>query len=750
MAWPVVASPFFGQKFGSSSRAFRDASVLFDGHFVGNYSLAIVNRALASGLIRTGLDLQMECLDPVSDLGEAIEDQTLARHFTDVGSASPDIHIRNHWPPDVTTMRGQRNVLAGFAWEETALPDGLVSEFNAHLSLITTPSQFVADALHLSGVSVPIHVTGIGCDQQPLVRKTKAVAERSYFLHVSTGLERKGVDVLLRAYFETFRAGDGIDLVIKTNENPNNRVEDLLTDLRGAFPDAPPVRVIKRSLSDTAMAMLYANALGVVQPSRGEGFCMPLAEALRHGTPVITTGFGGQVDFCDDTTADLVDYRLRGSTSHVGHSAGLWAEPCASDLGGAMFRVAAAPKAAARRARKGRALVRRRYRWDDVARQTLRAMASVVDKPKVEPTVSAVPDIDLVSTWQQRCGIATYSEALFGTPVLGPRLNRVLGRVIKDDELSDTEGMSAIHRPWGYDTRGIERLALILSKPQSPILWIQHHSGFFSTGDMRRLGSAMNGYRQKVITLHNAETAIRDGHDWLEPFDRIFVHNPEDVATLVARGLIQTVHLPHGVPPLHSNDPARAKSGAVTRLSTFGFLQPHKNVGALIAAFAIVRMAVPNASIRLLNALRPNVDSQREAERLTYLIDRLDLRDSVSLETEYRPEHDVVQAMADSDLVIFPYGQSGEGATGAVRLALAADRPLLISDDTCLHDLAPYAHVLRATSPRRIADAVLTLLGHADLRHRHDHARRQFAGQMSFPRVAERASAILSCRASFG
>ncbi|MBP0685597.1 glycosyltransferase family 4 protein, partial [Mycobacterium tuberculosis] len=80
----------------------------------------------------------------------------------------------------------------------------------------------------------------------------------------------------------------------------------------------------------------YRTASLVVARSRGERFGLPLAEAMRLGIPVVTTGYSGQVDFCTPSTAWLVDYHMAPSLAHVSGSLSLWAEPSTLHLGAQM------------------------------------------------------------------------------------------------------------------------------------------------------------------------------------------------------------------------------------------------------------------------------------------------------------------------------------------------------------------------------------------------------------------------------
>ena len=53
-------------------------------------------------------------------------------------------------------------------------------------------------------------------------------------------------------------------------------------------------------LTELEMAELYRHADCFVLPSHGEGWGMPILEAMACGLPVIATGWSSQMDFFDD------------------------------------------------------------------------------------------------------------------------------------------------------------------------------------------------------------------------------------------------------------------------------------------------------------------------------------------------------------------------------------------------------------------------------------------------------------------
>jgi hypothetical protein len=112
-------------------------------------------------------------------------------------------------------------------WEESLLPIDAIRMLNDNFDAVFTPSVVVANSLINSGLSIPVRNVGLAPD---LARFRQLSAERKSFnsgvgrpftfLHVSSCFPRKGVDVLLAAYAQSFRNTDPVRLVIKGFPKP--------------------------------------------------------------------------------------------------------------------------------------------------------------------------------------------------------------------------------------------------------------------------------------------------------------------------------------------------------------------------------------------------------------------------------------------------------------------------------------------------------------------------------------------------
>src|SRR5438552_3290836 len=86
--------------------------------------------------------------------------------------------------------------------------------------------------------------------------------------------------------------------------------EERIAQLRSR-PGAPEVEYLSEPLAEEEMAGLYTACNCLVHPYRGEGFGLPIAEAMACGLPVVVTGYGAALDFCHDENAFLIPASVR-------------------------------------------------------------------------------------------------------------------------------------------------------------------------------------------------------------------------------------------------------------------------------------------------------------------------------------------------------------------------------------------------------------------------------------------------------
>ncbi len=77
---------------------------------------------------------------------------------------------------------------------------------------------------------------------------------------------------------------------------------------------------------------------------QSEGFGLPMAEAMLFKLPVVTTAYGGQVDFCRDDTSWLIDFSFKKSKTHFNLINSYWVEPDLEHLKRLLREVRELPK----------------------------------------------------------------------------------------------------------------------------------------------------------------------------------------------------------------------------------------------------------------------------------------------------------------------------------------------------------------------------------------------------------------------
>ena len=489
------------------------------GPFDSSYSLAVVNRELAKALARSGEVVALTSRDgdgPFEPNPAFLEAHPDIAVMVEPGrsEAPSDVCLRNQFPPYVADMRGTVRVLANYAWEESAFPIGWVREFNASLDLITVTSRYVAKVLRDNGVHVPIEVVGNGIDQ---ILTGQLVPKASYrdpgsfkFVHISSGFPRKATDVLLTAWGRAFTRTDPVQLIIKTFPNVHNRIDDELARFRADHRDGAPVTLVNEDLSLEELRGFYADADALVFPSRGEGFGLPLAEAMALARPVITTAYGGQSDFCTTDTSWLCDYSFAYAATHLGVFDSVWVEPDPESLSQVLREVfMTAPADRARKVEAAQTRILEDYSWDHVAQRTRAAIALV--RRQVTARDLRLPVIGVVSSWNSRCGIADYTRSLVSG--IDPERLRVFANSVSDLVRRDED---FVHRCWvqGWDD-SLEDLFRNMLAANIDAALIQFNFGFYRLTALEWLIQRLHEHGILVfITLHSTMDVDKTGrHD---------------------------------------------------------------------------------------------------------------------------------------------------------------------------------------------------------------------------------------------
>lgn len=738
---------------GAAARRALDEGLCFSviGHMDGSYSLAAVNRRLALVLEETHPGtIRVEQVEgqPLRDLTRTPANERakiaplMRRERPEDG---PAVEIVQHWPvwvpPHPTDLK-----LAWVPWEESLVPLDMVRVLNEKFDGILVQTRFVAKALIDSGVRLPVRVMGCAPDltAYAALGEKRAIGRRFHvptrtdpftFLHVSSCFLRKGVNTLIAAYAKAFRRNDPVRLIIKGFPNPRNDLPKQIARLHSLDPAAPEIVMINRDVPLTKLVELYAAADAVVLPSRGEGFNLPAAEALAAGVPLIVTGYSGHTDFAGRDVARQLGFCFASSRSHMGSSGSVWVEPDIDDLILAMremFETAGdeeAERSLAARVERGKRVA---TALGDGAAWASRVRNIALDLLSAGPKEKRVaPTVAWVTTWNIRCGIATHSKYLLDSyPDAARDVTVLCDERTPSADLAGTDSLQ-VRATWqtgdlAQPSHLAERLVGAIAATRARAVVIQHQPGLIRPETLNLLlRDARLAGCDIILTLHNLRQLVEwVGWDRLlatfRHVSRLLVHNLRDLNLLKSWGLVDNVTLlpPGALPARVERRHARDLTAlSAPMLGTYGFFLPHKGFDVLIEAFTEVRGRWPEAKLRMVTAEYPVDKSKAEIARCRRLARSLGLEDAIEWHTDYLSDDGSLTLLNHCDLVVLAHRNTTEGASGAVRLAMASRAPVLVTPVEIFDELGEAVMRAAGMEPAALATAITAALRDQKLRN---------------------------------
>lgn len=355
-------------------------SVRWEGSQFVHHSLAHVNREMCLLLAKRGHDLSLVPFEPDQFGAEGDPDLALLAKLHGAPLEGPcQIHVRHQWPPDLKRPAQGRWVVVQ-PWEFGSPPKQWIPVFSRQIDELWAYTNHVRDMYLEAGVpadKVKVVPLGVDCEKfRPgLAPYPLGTKKRFKFLYVGGTIARKGFDVLLNAWKEAFGPHDDVCLVVKDmgggsfykGQTAANWIRELQDSRQYA-----EIEYIDAELQPSQIPSLYAACDVLVHPYRGEGFGLPIAEAMACGLPCVITRGGAADDFCTESESwGVAARRVPVPGGKVGPfetvSEPWWLEPSVPDLIEKMRAAHSDQDARIEKGEAARTRIVEHFTWDHAA-----------------------------------------------------------------------------------------------------------------------------------------------------------------------------------------------------------------------------------------------------------------------------------------------------------------------------------------------------------------------------------------------
>ena len=283
------------------------------GKFFDNHSLSIINRNLAKRFADKFDEFSIYALDtvPLHHTTTREEIKFLFNLDKKELDDSVDIQVRHNYPPlwSYPKLDSVRLVFIQ-PWEYSKMLMEWQYKFESFADSIIVPSQFIGGTLTRGGIdSRRLHIIPNGYDKTvfhddnskdeniPLnIDKTKC-----NFVYVGNPQWRKGLDILMNVWKQTFKAYDNARLIIIDNPAIYGESNVLNEVVKAQYiNECGRIIYSDKQLTTEDLAKIYRASEYIVHPYRAEGFGMHIQEAVACGCVPIVSRNGPTDEFIHD------------------------------------------------------------------------------------------------------------------------------------------------------------------------------------------------------------------------------------------------------------------------------------------------------------------------------------------------------------------------------------------------------------------------------------------------------------------
>jgi glycosyltransferase involved in cell wall biosynthesis len=266
-------------------------------------------------------------------------------------------------------------------WETNRLPTYPLKLLKTY-GRVWTPSRWLTDILLKDGVdSRVVHVAVDPSEWFPAGNDHGTFR----FLWVNEWIHRKGGDLLVEAFLDSFKSDDNVELVIKPKYT-NQECAVRFPSVEGVIASSPSgpkekIRIVNEFLTQEKLAALYRSCNCYVYPFRTQGASLTLLEAQACGLPAIATKYAGCLDYAiGDCTYFIEPAEYRPLTrmdffsTYLSQGLGVEAVPNLGQLKEILRYCFEHPDEVASRGQRASEAVRGGFTWEGLKREVLLAL----------------------------------------------------------------------------------------------------------------------------------------------------------------------------------------------------------------------------------------------------------------------------------------------------------------------------------------------------------------------------------------
>lgn len=318
-------------------------NIIFNGGWIGNEALCDLGRNVMRQLAKKGHKVKIDAPKP--------KEPGVWSNFYNAFKGKEDFYLLNGHPRLLHEIAKEHKSIISICIFETTLPDEWVKAINIpEVKQVWTISEFCKEMIIESGVKKPIEVISMGVDER--IKKIEPIMflkdESFKFLNVSAPhclgtRDRKGLDVLIKAFKQEFRDSDKVTLILKLNTIYADRFNkahgrDFMMGpyIRELIPDGltqSNISVISDYIPNKDWLNNIYNSVDCgVFSFRSEGLCMPAIEMMKIGKPVICSNFSAPNEFSNPRLRIKIDRMLPLDYNLPPYYNSLFAEPDVENL----------------------------------------------------------------------------------------------------------------------------------------------------------------------------------------------------------------------------------------------------------------------------------------------------------------------------------------------------------------------------------------------------------------------------------